>query len=71
MSTKKPINPTFTSGSRTHEMKEDEDEPVNEEPNFAADVDMIDSLTGQPLPEDEILFVIPIVAPYSTLQNYK
>lgn len=52
-------------------MKEGEDEPLDEEPNVSDDVEMINSLTGQPLPEDEILFAIPVVAPYSTLQNYK
>jgi hypothetical protein len=37
----------------------------------AADVDMLESLTGMPVPEDELLFAIPVVAPYSTLLNYK
>lgn len=37
----------------------------------AADVDMLDSLTGQPLDEDELLFAIPVVAPYQSLHNYK
>ena len=37
----------------------------------AADVDMLDSLTGTPVPEDELLFAIPVVAPYNTLLNYK
>lgn len=37
----------------------------------AADVEMIDSLTGQPFEQDELLFVIPVVAPYQALQNYK
>ncbi|XP_065371069.1 ribosome quality control complex subunit NEMF homolog [Calliphora vicina] len=36
-----------------------------------ADVEMIDSLTGQPFEDDELLFVIPVVAPYQALQNYK
>ncbi|XP_036341726.1 LOW QUALITY PROTEIN: nuclear export mediator factor NEMF homolog [Rhagoletis pomonella] len=36
-----------------------------------ADVAMLDSLTGQPLEGDELLFVIPVVAPYQALQNYK
>ncbi|GLH01515.1 Nuclear export mediator factor NEMF homolog [Gryllus bimaculatus] len=37
----------------------------------AAEVDMLDSLTGQPVTEDELLFAVPVVAPYSTLHNYK
>lgn len=45
---------------------EEEDEaPAN------ADVDMLEGLTGQPHDEDELLFAIPVVAPYQTLQNYK
>lgn len=44
----------------------DEDEAV-----VQADVDMIDALTGNPLPEDELLFAVPVVAPYNTLSNYK
>ncbi|XP_044729059.1 nuclear export mediator factor NEMF homolog [Chrysoperla carnea] len=48
--------------------QEDEDE---KEITVAADVDMLDSLTGIPHSEDELLFAIPIVAPYNTLTNYK
>jgi hypothetical protein len=32
---------------------------------------MLDSLTGLPLPEDELLFAVPVCAPYTTLLNYK
>uniref|UniRef100_A0A1B6FD40 NFACT RNA-binding domain-containing protein n=1 Tax=Cuerna arida TaxID=1464854 RepID=A0A1B6FD40_9HEMI len=46
-----------------------EDEAEGE--GVAADIDMLDSLTGQPLPEDELLFAVPVVAPYNTLTNYK
>ncbi|KAL0127872.1 hypothetical protein PUN28_003250 [Cardiocondyla obscurior] len=35
------------------------------------EVDMLDQLTGKPLSEDELLFAVPVVAPYNTLQNYK
>lgn len=41
-----------------------------EEP-AAADVEMLDSLTGIPHEEDELLFAVPVIAPYQTLQNYK
>ncbi|XP_021920344.1 nuclear export mediator factor NEMF homolog isoform X2 [Zootermopsis nevadensis] len=44
---------------------------VVEEVTVTADVDMLDSLTGLPVPEDELLFAIPVVAPYNTLLNYK
>jgi hypothetical protein len=42
-----------------------------EEVTVAADVDMLDTLTGIPVPEDELLFAIPVVAPYNTLHNFK
>uniref|UniRef100_A0A452RA19 Ribosome quality control complex subunit NEMF n=1 Tax=Ursus americanus TaxID=9643 RepID=A0A452RA19_URSAM len=32
---------------------------------------LFDSLTGQPHPEDVLLFAIPICAPYTTMTNYK
>ncbi|XP_069883706.1 ribosome quality control complex subunit NEMF [Dipodomys merriami] len=32
---------------------------------------LFDSLTGQPHPEDILLFAIPICAPYTTMTNYK
>ncbi|KFB52742.1 AGAP002680-PA-like protein [Anopheles sinensis] len=32
---------------------------------------MLDTLTGQPVDEDELLFAIPVVAPYQSLHNYK
>ena len=32
---------------------------------------MLDSLTGIPLPEDILLFCIPVCAPYSALTNYR
>lgn len=39
--------------------------------NLAEEIEVIDSLTGQPTEEDEILFCLSVCAPYSTLQNYK
>ncbi|XP_058465012.1 ribosome quality control complex subunit NEMF homolog [Malaya genurostris] len=47
------------------------DEQIGDETPAAADVDMLDSMTGQPMEEDELLFAIPVVAPYQALQNYK
>lgn len=42
-----------------------DDTPAN------ADVDMLDSLTGVPHDDDELLFAIPIIAPYQALQSYQ
>lgn len=49
----------------------DEDGGDDDETGIQADIDMIDTLTGNPLPEDELLFAVPVVAPYNTLANYK
>jgi hypothetical protein len=64
--------PRLAAPPKTREDGNDSDggEAV-EEVTVAADVDMLDSLTGLPVPEDELLFAIPVVAPYSTLLNYK
>ncbi|XP_053985136.1 ribosome quality control complex subunit NEMF homolog isoform X2 [Hylaeus volcanicus] len=35
------------------------------------EVDMLDQLTGKPVAEDELLFAVPVVAPYNTVLNYK
>lgn len=43
----------------------------DEEIVVQADVDMIDALTGIPVDDDELLFAIPVIAPYNTLANYK
>ncbi|XP_018913682.2 ribosome quality control complex subunit NEMF homolog [Bemisia tabaci] len=45
--------------------EEEEEVAVND------DVNMLCSLTGQPHPEDELLFAIPVIAPYAAVSNYK
>ncbi|XP_050663996.1 ribosome quality control complex subunit NEMF homolog isoform X1 [Leptidea sinapis] len=52
---------------------EEEPEVETEVETAAGDVDaeMLHQLTGVPHPEDELLFAVPVVAPYSTLLNYK
>ena len=32
---------------------------------------MLDTLTGSTLPEDNLLFAVPVCAPYISLQKYK
>ncbi|XP_059047260.1 ribosome quality control complex subunit NEMF homolog [Achroia grisella] len=48
-------------------------EPEVEQGEQGADIDteLLSQLTGCPLPEDELLFAVPVVAPYSALHNYK
>eukprot|EP01117_Protostelium_nocturnum_P006408 TRINITY_DN2310_c0_g4_i1.p1 TRINITY_DN2310_c0_g4~~TRINITY_DN2310_c0_g4_i1.p1 ORF type:complete len:1128 (-),score=530.66 TRINITY_DN2310_c0_g4_i1:37-3420(-) len=49
-----------------------EEENVNElEDDEKAKLAEIDSLTATPLPDDVLLFAIPVCAPYSTMSNYK
>ncbi|XP_055586216.1 ribosome quality control complex subunit NEMF homolog [Uranotaenia lowii] len=54
----------------TPRLKPTFDELADDTP-AAADVDMLDSLTGHPVEEDELLFAIPVVAPYQSLHSYK
>ncbi|CAH0550689.1 unnamed protein product [Brassicogethes aeneus] len=53
---------------KTFQPREVNDE---DEPTVQADVDMIDALTGVPHMEDELLFAVPVIAPYNTLVHYK
>lgn len=52
-------------------VKQDIGDVDETEPVVQADVDMLESLTGCPFAEDELLFAIPVVAPYNTLTTYK
>ncbi|XP_059675363.1 ribosome quality control complex subunit NEMF isoform X3 [Gavia stellata] len=44
--------------------EQDQDQPGVEEA-------LLDSLTGQPHPEDILLFAVPVCAPYTAMTNYK
>jgi len=44
-----------------HEIGEEEKEKLND----------VDYLTGNPLPNDILLYAVPVCAPYSALQSYK
>jgi len=50
------------------ENSEDEEADKQTDPS---EIQMLDSLTGIPYTEDELLFAVPVVAPYSALTNYK
>lgn len=47
------------------------EEDIQDDAPASADVDMLDSLTGCPHEEDELLFAVPVIAPYQTLHSYK
>ncbi|ESO87754.1 hypothetical protein LOTGIDRAFT_127397 [Lottia gigantea] len=49
-----------------YDEKGDEDVPQQ-----LGDLQVMESLTGLPLPEDEILYAVPMCAPYNCLSNYK
>ncbi|KAG4067961.1 hypothetical protein HA402_010647 [Bradysia odoriphaga] len=60
-------------GKPTHPKPAQEDvlDEVDDAVAAGADVEMLDSLTGCPVEEDEILFAVPIIAPYQALHNFK
>lgn len=58
------------SAARKPQPKPKTGEEIDETP-AADEVDMLDSLTGFPVDEDELLFAVPVIAPYQTLHNYK
>ncbi|XP_068618878.1 ribosome quality control complex subunit NEMF homolog [Battus philenor] len=50
---------------------EEEPEPELEQAGADTEAELLNQLTGCPHPEDELLFAVPVVAPYSALINYK
>ncbi|XP_033735846.1 nuclear export mediator factor Nemf-like [Pecten maximus] len=48
-----------------------DDKGEDETTHAADDLQMLDSLTGIPVLEDELLYAIPVCAPYNCLVNYK
>lgn len=63
------INTQALQQQRLNEQNIDNVDEEDTGPSFQ--VDMLDQLTGKPVAEDELLFAVPVIAPYSTLQNYK
>ncbi|XP_046401897.1 nuclear export mediator factor NEMF homolog [Ischnura elegans] len=51
------------------DINDDDDEDINT--STKDELDILNSLTGQPVAEDELLFAIPTVAPYNALANCK
>ncbi|XP_050405953.1 ribosome quality control complex subunit NEMF [Patella vulgata] len=48
-----------------------DDEKDDEATQQIGDLQILETLTGLPLPEDEILYAVPMCAPYNSLTNYK
>ncbi|NWU89006.1 NEMF factor, partial [Upupa epops] len=53
------------------EQQDDKDEQDQDQPAAEDGEAFLDSLTGQPHPEDILLFAVPICAPYTAMSNYK
>jgi len=69
-----PLTKVQEGDIRDEDEDEDEEEKGKEESqlnNKDDQIKLLESLTGQPLPEDNLLYTIPIVGPYSCLSNYK
>lgn len=57
-------------GKKLEDNDNSEDDDADN-PTDQSEIQMLDSLTGIPCAEDELLFAVPVVAPYSALTNYK
>ncbi|XP_047201061.1 ribosome quality control complex subunit NEMF-like isoform X2 [Girardinichthys multiradiatus] len=53
------------------QQEEKEDEADQDNPGAEEAENLLTSLTGQPHPEDVLLFSVPVCAPYTALSNYK
>uniref|UniRef100_A0A1A8KE20 Ribosome quality control complex subunit NEMF n=1 Tax=Nothobranchius kuhntae TaxID=321403 RepID=A0A1A8KE20_NOTKU len=53
------------------EQEDKEDEVDQDNPGAEEAENLLTSLTGQPHPEDVLLFAVPVCAPYIALSNYK
>ncbi|XP_056151602.1 ribosome quality control complex subunit NEMF-like [Lampris incognitus] len=55
----------------TTEQEDKEDDVDQDNPGAEEAENLLLSLTGQPHPEDVLLFAVPVCAPYTALSNYK
>ncbi|NXY46291.1 NEMF factor, partial [Ceuthmochares aereus] len=53
------------------EQQDEKEEQDQDQPGAEEGEALLDSLTGQPHPEDILLFAVPICAPYTAMTNYK
>ncbi|CAH2044781.1 unnamed protein product, partial [Iphiclides podalirius] len=61
--------PVLLEADSDDELEPEPEQP--EQPGADTEVELLNQLSGCPLPEDELLFAVPVVAPYSALLNYK
>lgn len=50
---------------------ESDEENEDDSKQKSEDIQILDSLTGLPVPEDELLYAVPVCGPYNALLNYK
>lgn len=62
-----PNKPNVAAQQYAKNLENADDDDVGPAP----EIDMLDQLTGKPLAEDELLFAVPVIAPYNTILNYK
>ncbi|NXW92044.1 NEMF factor, partial [Alopecoenas beccarii] len=53
------------------EPQDEKEEQDQDQPGVEDSAALLDSLTGQPQPEDVLLFAVPVCAPYTAMANYK
>jgi len=53
------------------EEDDDGDEEEEEEQTNDEEMSIIESITAHPEADDELLFALPVVAPYSAMQRFK
>ncbi|KAL6478119.1 hypothetical protein MHYP_G00139540 [Metynnis hypsauchen] len=58
-------------GDTTEQDDKEADDLDQENPGAEEGENILDSLTGQPYPDDVLLFAAPVCAPYTALSNYK
>ncbi|XP_040056386.2 ribosome quality control complex subunit NEMF [Gasterosteus aculeatus] len=76
MAAKKPEHPVAEEKQpgeqgASAEQDDKEDEADQDNPGAEEAEDLLTSLSGQPHPEDVLLFAVPVCAPYTALSNYK
>ncbi|KAI3656797.1 hypothetical protein MP638_004174 [Amoeboaphelidium occidentale] len=56
---------------QAEDAKSQEQEEINSQQVVDDEFSVLQSLTGQPQPDDVLLFALPVCAPYSAIENYK
>lgn len=64
---KGPKQPVPANDDKTDINFDDDDDDAAPQ----SETSLLNQLTGLPFADDELLFAVPVIAPYSALQNYK